>query len=77
MAKKDKETEAATEAEVTVSPETLAAKAKSPEDIEKDAQARKAQGLPYEMARKAAVAQAAKDKAGPAYKQSAKKKGGK
>lgn len=51
----------------SVTPET-AAPALSPEDkIEADAQARKAQGLPYEMARKVAVAQAAKDKTGPAF----------
>ena len=71
MAKNNKENETP---EVAVVPQT--APKKSPETvIEEDAQRRKAQGLPYEMARKVAVAQAAKIKAGPAFK--APKKGGK
>lgn len=58
--------------ETKISPETAAAKAKSPEDIENDAQARKGAGLPYEMARQCAVAQANKDANGPAYKKGGK-----
>lgn len=70
MAKKE-ETETP---ELAAAPQ--AAPKKSPETvIEEDAQRRKAQGLPYEMARKVAVAQATKTKAGPAFK--APKKGGK
>ena len=70
MAKNNKEIE---NPELAVA--TQAAPKKSPETvIEEDAQRRKEQGLPYEMARKVAVAQAAKTKAGPAFKTSTKGK---
>ena len=57
-----------------VTPETAAAHAAaSPEQIEEDAQRRKAAGIPYEQARKLAVRQSEKALAGPAWKKGGKR----